>query len=60
MFSTKNSRDVGMVPPSSSCLEKPTGEKGIGTKWGLPLHSNNPGQQSSVDTYFTSPTSGNI
>jgi len=31
-----SSRDVGMVPPPSSCMEKPTGGKSIGTRRDIP------------------------
>ena len=36
MVSTKTSRDVGMVPLSSSCMEKPTGGKSVGAGRGIP------------------------
>ena len=36
MICNKTSRDVGMVPLSSSCMEKLTGGKNIGTKRDIP------------------------
>ena len=38
MFSTKTSTDVGMVPliNASSCMEKTTGGKSVGTRRGMP------------------------
>ena len=51
MVSTKTSRDVGVVPLSSSCMEKPTGGKSIGTRRGIPWHSNNPGQHLSASRH---------
>ena len=62
MVSTKTSRDVGMVPLSSSCMEKPTGGKSVGTGRGIPWHSLVPSihtqvnihqLQVTLDMYFT-------
>ena len=59
MFCAKASSDVGMVLWSSSCMEKPTSGKCIGTRRGVPWHSNNPGQicqlQGTLDMYFINP-----
>jgi len=48
MVSIKTSRDVGMVLLSSSCMEKPTGGKSIGTRRGHIRQL-----QSLLDTHFT-------
>ena len=59
MVSTKTSRDVGMVPLSSSCMEKPTGGISIGTRRDILYHDILATQvnicqlQSTLDTYST-------
>ena len=60
-FSTKTSRDIGMMPNQVAAWK--TGRKSIRTRKGMTWPSNNPGQHSSASThvmYFTIPTSGNI